>query len=180
MDKLESIGEQLNQPNFSQASQQWNPPLCGDIDIVINGNGDWYHEGGKIQRHSLVKLFFSVLRRDTDGQYYLVTPVEKWRIRVDDAVCIAVSMTAQYANTEQQRVVFTTNIDEQVVLSSNNPLTIVHNELTDTPVPYVALARGLTAKLSRSVYYQLVDIGVQDQGKLKVLSDGQWFSLGAL
>ena len=92
--------------------EKWQPALSGDIDIRIDSRGDWYHEGTQIQRQPLVNLFASILRREADGDYYLLTPVEKWRIRVDDAPLIAVDMEIGSDADTAQRIFFRLNTSE--------------------------------------------------------------------
>lgn len=180
MDRLTQLSELLKNQPSQPPIEQWHPELSGDIDIIIKANGDWFHEGSKIERKALVQLFFSILRCENDGQYYLVTPVEKWRLRVEQAACIAVDMDVLQQGSEQQQIVFTTDTGVKVLLSQAHSLAIESDTTTSEPVPLLSLRHGLTAKLSRAVFYRLVDVAEEQHAELRVLSDNYWFSLGAL
>lgn len=148
----------------------WNPPPCGDIDIRIARNGDWYHEGTRFERIALVKLFASILKREGDD-YFLVTPVEKWRIRVEDAPFTAIDCEV-LGEGEAQQLVFTTNLDERVHCNAEHPLRVMRNQVTGEPSPYVMVRGGLEAKVVRSVYYRLAERVVERAGWPVVLSGG--------
>jgi hypothetical protein len=158
--------------------EQWQPALSGDMDMRIDVSGDWYHEGTKIQRQPLVNLFASILRREVDGHYYLLTPVEKWRIRVDDAPLLAVDADIGGAS-ETQRCVFTLNTGEHVLLDVAHPLTVAVDRHSGEPRPYLQLERGLSARISRAVFYRLVEAAEQRGDELGLISAGRWFVLGA-
>ncbi|MBE7217632.1 MAG: DUF1285 domain-containing protein [Caulobacteraceae bacterium] len=149
----------------------WNPPHCGDIDIRIRRDGVWEHEGRPIAREALVRLFSTVLRLDPDG-HHLVTPAEKLRIRVDDAPFLA---TALERAGEALR--FTTNVGDVVEAGSDHALTVETGEGGE-PRPYLHVRRGLRARLSRPVFYQLVDMAEERDGVLGVASHGAWFPFG--
>lgn len=155
---------------------RWNPPLSGDIDIRIARNGDWYHEGTRFERQALVKLFASILKREGD-EYFLVTPVEKWRIRVEDAPFVAIDCEVLGAGDEQQ-LVFITNVDDRVHCNADHPLRVVTDPATGEPAPYVLLRDGLEAKLARSVFYRLVEIADDQGGVPGLYSGGVRFALG--
>src|SRR4051812_3209478 len=112
------------------------PEFCGDIDMRIARDGTWFYHGSPISRKPLVKLFARVLSRDEAGDYWLTTPAERCRIRVDDAAFLAIDMTATGAG-KAQRVSFTTNVDDTVVAGPEHPIRIVHNRATGEPTPYV-------------------------------------------
>jgi hypothetical protein len=163
--------------------ERWNPPLSGDIDLRIARDGTWYHEGIAFQREALVRLFASILRRDQDGCYYLVTPVEKWRIQVDDAPFIAVRLDAAGLGSDQI-LCFTTNLGDTVLASAEHPLVVEYQDPRGEPAPYIHIRGGLRALLRRSVFIELVELGEerptatgQDYG---VWSQGQFFHLGQL
>jgi uncharacterized protein len=156
--------------------EKWQPALSGDIDIRIERNGDWYHEGGRIERPPLVRLFASILRREADGQHYLVTPVEKWRIRVEDTPLLAVDMEVAGEGAER-KMVFRLNTDELVLLDAAHPLTV--DTEGDEPHPVLHLERGLGARLTRALFYRLVDLAEPHGAELRIASAGSWFSLGA-
>ena len=121
--------------------EKWNPPFCGDIDMHILRNGKWTYMGSEIKRPAMIKLFSNIIRLDEDGHYYLVTPVEKVRIKVDDVPFVAVSMNK---TTEKgiDSLSFVTNVQDEVVLSKENPIEIVIND-NDEPSPYITIRRNL-------------------------------------
>ncbi|MDZ7781707.1 MAG: DUF1285 domain-containing protein [Halioglobus sp.] len=122
-DELEHIEQEVNRGrNFDEPPLHlWDPALSGDIPIRITRDGEWYHDGGRIERESLVRLFASILRREEDGEYYLVTPVEKWRIEVDmhPLLVTDVETVPGAADAELQ---VTLNTGKQFVVSEENPL----------------------------------------------------------
>ena len=156
--------------------EKWNPAHCGDIDIRIARDGTWFHEGTPIGRRELVRLFSTILRKDGDD-YVLVTPAEKMRIRVEDVPFLAVLV-----REEGDNLVFTTNVGDETVAGPDNPIRVVTNDTTGEPTPYVHVRRGLEARISRAVFYQLADIAVPGEGafagQLGVWSGCVFFSLG--
>ena len=157
--------------------EHWNPAHCGDIDIRIARDGTWYHLGRPILRHHIVRLFSTILRKEADG-YHLVTPVEKLRIKVEDAPFVAVLLRCEGAGLSQ-RLVFTTNVGDEVELDAAHLLRVVINPNSGEPSPYVHVRGGLEAKLSRAVFYQLVELAETDaHGVLGVKSNGHYFVLG--
>jgi hypothetical protein len=163
--------------------ESWNPPLSGDMDLRITRDGAWYHEGALIQRDALVRLFASILRCDQDGHHYLMTPVEKWRIRVDDAPFRAVRIDATGAGCEQI-LTFTTNVGDRITAGSDHPLIVEYQTPGGEPAPYLQVRGRLRALLTRSVFLELAELGEEhpsDQGRdYGVWSQGQFFSLGRL
>lgn len=153
---------------------QWNPPLSGDMDLVIDIDGHWIHEGGEIRREALVRLFASILRYEEHNGYVLVTPVEKWRIRVEDAPFIATAMAQRNRNG---RVVFcfATNVGDEVCADAQHPLQMVIRN--GSPVPYIRIRDGLKARLSRPVFYELAEHAHANAGRHGVTSDGIFFPL---
>jgi len=149
-----------------------------DADFSIRRDGTWLYEGTPIRRPALVKLFSTILSRDAAGDYWLKTPVEKCRIQVEDCPFIAAVLEVKNAETAKQRLHFRTNIEQEVTLCDAFPL------LLDEVGPYLALEKGLSARLSRPVYYELANWalrhGKEEAGKLWILSDGSWFNLGKL
>ena len=135
----------------------WNPPFCGDLDIRIARNGLWYYLGTPIGRMPLVKLFASVLRKDGDD-YFLVTPVEKIGITVDDAPFVAVDFTVDDAG-EDQVLTFVTNVEDEAAAGPKHPIRVERDPETGEPSPYVLIRRNLEALIDRKSYYRLVDIG---------------------
>ena len=156
--------------------ERWNPARVGEIDIRIAANGDWYHDGTLIKRFAIAKLFATILRRDA-GQYFLVTPAEKLRIRVDDAPFLAIDMESD-GQGDARRLLFTTNVGDVVLADAAHPLTVV-TQRDGEPRPYVEVRRGLTALIARSVFYRLVELAELDEkGAASVCSAGARFELG--
>ncbi len=158
------------------------PPVCGDIDMRIARDGSWHYMGSPIGRKPLVRLFAAALRRDDDGGFWLVTPAEMCRIRVDDAPFTAVALTATGAG-ESQSLQFRTNLDETVVAGPDHPVRVAVAG-SGEPSPYVLVRDRLEALIARPVFYDLVDLGVERAGPagpvLGVWSGGAFFELGAL
>lgn len=180
MSVFDHIQSQLGEQDAQPPIHLWHPELSGDIDITIRANGDWYHEGGLIKRLQLVKLFASILRRESDGDYYLVTPVEKWRLTVEDAPLIIVGMDVENQGTPQQVIIFTNNVERLYTAGDEYPLVVKSSEQKNQAIPYLTLDNGLQAKLNRSVFYRLVDIAETDGNQLKVLSNKLYFELGSI
>lgn len=159
--------------------EKWHPPLSGDMDMRIAADGKWFHEGDEIKRQKLVNLFASILRKEGE-EYFLVTPVEKWRIQVDDLPFIAHSVE-RVEREGKSHLVFTTNVDDAVIASADHPLTVTATE-TGEPQPKIHVRAALDARIGRNAFYQLVDWAELDHsaGKdtLIVTSAGQRFSLG--
>ena len=151
----------------------WNPAHCGEIDIVIKRNGQWFHEGTPIGREALVRLFSTVLRKDPDG-FHLVTPVEKMRITVEDAPFIAVRV-----DREGEDLVFQTNVGDEVRAGPENALRVETDPRTGEPRPYLHVRRGLEALVARPVVYELVELAEAQSGRLVVRSGGLAFDLGS-
>jgi len=163
--------------------ERWNPPLSGDMDMRIARDGTWFHEGSPIEREKLARLFSTILRRDEDGCHYLVTPVEKWRIRVDDAPFVAVWL-AVTGQGEAQELRFTTNLGDQVMAGPEHPIQVEYQAAGGEPSPYVHVRARLRALISRSVFLELAELGMEREvdGKLLfgVWSQGVFFPLGSL
>ena len=155
--------------------ETWNPPFCGDIDMEIRRDGTWFYEGTPIGRPGLVKLFASILIREEDN-YFLVTPVEKVGIRVQEAPFIAVDFEAS-GEGEAQRLTFTTNLENISVAGSDAPLRFVRDPDTGEPSPYVRVRRNLEALIDRKSFYRLVDLGVHHEGWFGVWSGGAFFGI---
>jgi hypothetical protein len=155
--------------------------VCGDIDIRIARDGTWFYHGSPIGRKPLVKLFAGVLHRDAAGDYWLETPVEKCRIRVDDAPFTAIEMIVDGVGSKQC-LSFRTNVDEIVTADSAHPLRITIDPETGEPAPYVMVRDGLEALIVRAVYYDLVELGVEESRDGTVVfglwSAGTFFALG--
>ena len=156
--------------------ETWNPAHCGDAGFEILRDGTWLHEGTRITRESLVSLFASILRKDEDGQTYLVTPVEKIRVQVADAPFLAVRVDRHGAGAGQT-LVFTTNVGDVVTCGPANPLRVSYEG--QEPRPYVLVRGRLEARILRAPFYELVEWGEVREGTLGVWSGGAWFELGA-
>ncbi len=155
--------------------------VCGDIDMCIARDGTWFYHGSPIGRKPLVKLFAGVLHRDAAGDYWLETPAEKCRIRVDDAPFTALEMMVDGVGREQN-LSFRTNVDEIVTADSTHPLRITVDPETEQPAPYIMVRDGLEALIVRAVYYDLVELGVENMQdgtvEFGVWSAGIFFALG--
>ena len=159
---------------------RWDPDRQGEIDMRIARDGTWYYLGTPIQRKAMVRLFSTVLRRE-DDEYYLVTPVEKLRIEVEDAPFTAVLLETQ-GEGRAQNLLVTTNVEDHVLIDAQHALRVeLHN---DEPAPYVHVRDALEAKVSRNVFYQMVSLAEQRQRdgetELGVWSAGEFFSLGKI
>lgn len=149
----------------------WNPARCGDIDIVIRADGVWVHEGSPIGRPELVRLFSTVLRKDPDG-YHLVTPVEKLRIAVEDLPFRAIAVERRGDD-----LVFTTDVGDQAVAGQDCRIEVAVGP-EGQPAPAVRVRAQLWARLTRPVFYELVDMAEPRGGDLIVRSGGAEFVLG--
>lgn len=160
----------------------WHPEREGEIDIKIQRDGSWWHEGSMIKRPELVQLFASILRLDDDG-FWLVTPAERLRIEVEDAPFVAVDLDVRHPGSATQTLLFTTNVDEYVVVDADHKLKVI--DTPSGPHPYIEVRAGLQALITRAVFYRLVEYGqefteVGYAGKLWVCSDGERYCLGEL
>ncbi len=157
--------------------------IFGDIGMRIDYDGVWHYRGSPINRRKLVNLFASVLRRDDSGAYWLVTPAEVAPVSVDDAPFMAVDLRVDGEGREQVIRLFT-NVDTSVVICADHPLKLVKAPGIDELRPYVALDGGLEARLTRSVYYDLVALAVEEKGKddqiFGIWSDGTFHPLGTV
>ncbi len=148
----------------------WNPPFCGDLDMRIARDGTWFYLGTPIGRPALVKLFSTIIRKDGDD-YFLVTPVEKVGITVDDAPFVAVDFDASGSGSNQQ-LTFLTNVGDQVTAGPDHPIRVARDPDTGEPSPYVLVRANLEALIDRKSFYRLVDIGTTQE------HDGiAWFGL---
>lgn len=141
---------------------KWHPDLSGDMDLRINRDGQWIHKGEPLGREAIVRLFSTILRREEDNQYYLVTPVEKWRIQVEDAPLLAHSLEKE-GSGEQQILRLTTNMGETLELGKEHPLEVGQYEESGQPRPVVYVRHGVEARLTTSAYYDLADHVVEQE-----------------
>ena len=178
---LETIYEfSKQQKNSLPPVDKWNPKFCGDIDMKIMRNGKWFYMGTEIKRPAMVKLFSGILRLDSDNCYYLVTPVEKVRISVEDAPFIATSLISEKKDNINH-LYFITNVNEKILLTKNNPLEIKINNITEEPSPYIFVRKNLKALISRSVFYELIELAskknIDGKDCLVIDSAGEVFKL---
>ena len=157
----------------------WNPPFCGDLDIRIAGDGTWYYLKTPIGRPALVKLFASVLKRE-DEKYFLVTPVEKIGITVDDAPFLAVEMRVE-GDAVSRILHFRTNVDDWIACGADHALRFEPEQGTGGLKPYLHVRRGLWAKVTRALFYELVELGeerdIGGQRMFGVASNGEFFAM---
>ncbi|MDE4274869.1 DUF1285 domain-containing protein [Phaeobacter gallaeciensis] len=151
----------------------WNPPFCGDLDMRIARDGTWFYLGTPIGRFELVRLFSSILKREGD-KYFLVTPVEKVGITVDDAPFVAVDFEASGAG-EDQALTFTTHVGDSAVAGPDHPIRVVRDPETGEPSPYVMIRAGLEALIDRKSFYRLVELGSHHDGWFGLWSSGEFF-----
>lgn len=152
----------------------WHPPLSGSIPICIRSDGKWYHEGDLVRRQSLVALFASILRRESDSEYYLVTPSEKWRIQVDLHPLMVTDIEV-VGEGEGQELEATLNTGKRLHINED------HSLFTEPSVGGIAainLPHGLTALFTRAAWYRLVDMADQTEGVTSVRSAGETYILG--
>ncbi len=148
----------------------WNPPYCGDMDMEIRADGTWYHDGSPIGRPGMVRMFANILKYE-DGRHYLVSPVEKIGIRVEDAPFIATDV-----DIGDDDIVFHTNLGDSARLDADHPL--VMEGSPDLPRPYVEIRGGLRARIDRKSFYRLAEHAAQGpDGLMGVRSAGVYFPL---
>lgn len=159
----------------------WNPDLSGDIDIVIKRDGRWVHEGTEIKREQIVKIFCNILLLEND-EYFLITPVEKWRIQVEDAPFVVVSLE-QVDSEKGPALQMTTKTGETFTVGADHPLEVEYKAGFDgEPSPYALVRTNLNALIARNVFYELAELAsIEDEGDksyMVVYSQGERFVLG--
>lgn len=153
----------------------WHPAREGQIDIRIARDGSWYHEGGLITRPNMVRLFSTILRREADGSYVLVTPAEKLSIIVEDAPFIAVEVKSEGEGARRQ-LAFRLNTGDMVLAGADHLLRL--GEVDGEPAPYLSVRGQMEARLSRSVFYELAEIALAEAANPPgVWSGGQFFAM---
>lgn len=152
---------------------KWDPPFCGDLDMRIARDGTWFYLGTPIGRPELVRLFSSILRKDGED-YFLVTPVEKVGITVDDAPFVAVDFERRGAGAEQV-LVFETHVGDIAEAGPEHPIRVERDPETGEPAPYVLVRRNLEALIDRKSFYRLVEIGDHHDGWFGLWSGGEFF-----
>ena len=155
--------------------ERWNPTHCGDSEMRIARDGTWYHQGSPIGRQEMVRLFSTILRREADGSYVLVTPVEKLDIAVEDAPFVAVGVKAE-GEGRDARLAFALNTGELVIAGPDHPLRF--EEGAEGPRPYLTVRGGLEALIARPVYYELAERALAgDDATAGIWSDGAFFAI---
>jgi uncharacterized protein len=167
----------LAEANKLPPVEKWNPDHCGDSEMRIARDGGWFHQGAPITRQEMVRLFSTILRREDDGSYVLVTPVEKLDIAVEDAPFVAVEMKTE-GSGPAMRIAFRLNTGDLVTAGANHPIRF---DMKDgEPRPYLRVRGGLEALIARPVYYELVDIALAaGDSPAGVWSDGAFFAIAA-
>lgn len=160
----------------------WTPKITRDFGLTITRDGLWHYLGSPIERHSLVKVLSRVLRKE-GGNYFLLSPVEKLRIEVEDAPFVAVEVERIHSG-EQQKLVFRTNVDDVVIADASHPIRVAEKRDSGEPAPYIAIRDGLEALMTRPVFYELAEMAQPardgQSGVYGVWSAGQFFPLGRI
>jgi len=179
--RLAALAEAIARQSYPPV-HKWAPEHVDSIDMRIGRDGSWYYMGSPIPRKSMVKLFSSVLLRE-DEAYYLVTPVEKLKIQVDDAPYLAVEMETEGSGRDRA-IAFRTQTDEHVIADDAHPIWVATDPQTGEPSPYVRVRDELDALIARPVFYDLVDLAETyregDVETLGVWSRGSFFPLGQI
>ena len=172
---LDALAKAIEARDGPPPVDRWNPDHCGHSGMRIARDGSWYHEGRPIERPAMVRLFASVLRRESDGSHVLVTPVEKLSIDVEATAFRATQMTMA-GDRDQRRIGLTLDSGDALIVGPAHPLTVV--ETADGPSPRVAVRFGLEAELARPLYYELAEIALAEgHNPPGVWSDGAFFPL---
>lgn len=154
---------------------KWDPQRCGHSEMRIASDGTWYHQGTPINRPAMVRLFSTVLRRETDGTHVLVTPVEKLEIDVERTAFRAVEMQTEGLGA-QRKIAFKLDSGDAVIAGVRHPLRMV--QMGEGPSPRIEVRHGLEAELSRAIYYELAEIALEEgHDPPGVWSDGMFFTL---
>lgn len=151
------------------------------VDMRIARDGTWFHDGSPIPRPALVKLFADALTRDAAGDYWIETPAERARVRVDDAPFVAVDVDAEGTDADQM-LIFRTNVGDRVTAGAAHPIRVAFGGARAEPAPYVLVRPGLEALIGRAAYYRMVDLGVrrtiEGRAAFGVWSGGCFFVIG--
>lgn len=154
---------------------KWNPDHCGDSEMRIARDGTWFHQGSPIGREAMVRLFSTILRRESDGSYVLVTPVEKLSLEVEDAPFLAVELKSE-GEGRSRALAFRLNTGDLIAAGPGNPLVI--RETPDGPHPYLHVRGGLEALVNRSVYYELMNLALDEaSAPVGLWSNGVFYPL---
>jgi uncharacterized protein len=153
----------------------WDPPHRGHSDMRIARDGSWFHQGGLITRETMVRLFASILRREADGSYVLVTPVEKLTIDVEDAPFVAVEVKSE-GTMNKRTLAFRLNTGDIVVAGPDHPIRMA--ERNDAPAPYLTVRGGMEALIARNPFYDLAEMALAEcAAPVGLWSNGQYFAL---
>ncbi len=172
---LEALAERAERAGVAAPPvERWNPPDCGVLDLRIDREGHWFHEGRPIHREALVRLFATIIRREPDGRFVLVTPVEKLAITVEDAPFLAVEMSASERSGEPL-LAFRTNVGDLVEAGPEHPLRFVSD--AEGFRPYLLVRGGLEARLTRSLAFDLANLAEERDGRWGIASGGGFFPL---
>ncbi len=166
---MKAFLERSGDPKEPAPVHLWKPDYTGELDMRIASDGSWYYQGGRIERDALVRLFSTILRRETDGRHVLVTPVECYGIDVEDAAFTAVELEV---SDEDRALVFRTNVGDVVTVDDSHPLRFSHDDRTAGFKPYVMVRHGLEALLTRPVVHQLLEHAVE-----RDVDGVQWFGV---
>jgi uncharacterized protein len=157
----------------------WNPPYCGEMDMRIARDGTWFHEGTPIGRVAMVRMFSSILKREGD-RYFLVTPVEKVGIVVEDAPFLVVDFLAE-STGQSQKLTFYTKTEDMALAGPENAIRVTRDPHTGEPAPYVHIRAGMEGLIDRKTFYRLVELGTQETvdgtGWFGVWSAGVFFPM---
>jgi hypothetical protein len=148
----------------------WNPPFCGEIDMRIARDGTWFYEGTPIGRPAMVRLFANILKLE-EGKFFLVTPVEKVGITVDDAPFVAVDFRVE-GDGQTQKLIFVTNLGDEAEAGTAHPIRVMRDPDSGEPSPYVMIRSGLEALIDRKSFYRLVELATHEQHQGE-----SWFGL---
>lgn len=172
---------QLDTTGEGPPVEEWDPAFTGDLELVIARDGRWFYQGREMQREKLKKLFASIMRREADGDYYLLTPVEKYRIQVEDAPFLAHSLDVE-GEGDARVLWFRTNMDDLFALGEEHPLVVRRNSDSGEQVPYILIKRNLEARVERNAFYHLTELAelrtINGRPHYGVTSQGSFFSLG--
>ena len=173
LNELQKLIDERRRPPVDQ----WNPQTCGDSEMRIARDGTWYHQGSPIRRPAMVRLFSTVLRRESDGRHVLVTPIEKLEIDVESTAFRAIEMRSE-GEGATRCIVFRLDSGDVIMLDAEHPLSVL--ETGYGPSPRILVRHGLEAELSRAVYYELAEIALAGgHDPPGIWSAGTFFPVGA-
>lgn len=174
------VEETVKKPGLPPLDQ-WHPELSGDMDMVIRRDGQWIFKGEPLGREAIVRLFSTILRREEDGEFYLVTPVEKWRIQVEDTPLLAHSLEVDGTGADQV-LSLTTNVGETLEISDDHPLEVGQYPDSGEPRPVIKVRHGVEARIVTAAFYELADLVVEKEeageAVYGVMSNGKFWKVG--